>query len=110
MTPTDRATLLAWDEAVRYFNSNPYDWLTYLDLAIRCHLAGFASPLEVAFGGDEVTSDRDRLRAWRWALIYFRTWELGMSSESSRAYRRVMAQCQLAGFATPMEVARGGRA
>jgi len=55
-------------------------------------------------------SDRDRLRAWRWALIYFRAWELGMSSESSRAYRRVMAQCQLAGFATPMEVARGGRA
>lgn len=44
-------SLRAWDEAARYFNSNPYDWLTYLDLAIRCHLAGFASPMAVAFGG-----------------------------------------------------------
>lgn len=44
-------TLRAWDEAVRAFLSAPNDWPTYLDLAIRCHLAGFASPLTVAFGG-----------------------------------------------------------
>lgn len=45
------ASLLAWDRAVRAYLANPNDWLTYLDLAIHCHLAGFASPLAVAFGG-----------------------------------------------------------
>lgn len=48
---TSRAALLAWDRAVLAFLADPNDWLTYLDLAIRCHLAGFASPMTVAFGG-----------------------------------------------------------
>ena len=44
-------SLRSWDRAVLAFLADPNDWLTYLDLAIRCHLAGFASPLAVAFGG-----------------------------------------------------------
>lgn len=48
---TSRAALLAWDRAVLAFRSDPSGWLTYIDRAIDCHLAGFASPLAVAFGG-----------------------------------------------------------
>lgn len=51
MTATDRATLLAWDRAVRAYQTDPREWLTYLNLSLECSRAGLASPLSVAFGG-----------------------------------------------------------
>jgi hypothetical protein len=50
------------------------------------------------------------LKTWSEAVLYFRAWQLGLLTCDSKPYRSTMADCQLAGFATPMEVARGGRA